>query len=214
MRPWSDPTFSLDMSETSAMIREKKKALRREIRAMRQGLSEESARRMSARVMAGLKESGLLQGRRNVALYASADLEVNTRPLFEDLIREGVRVFLPRVRGKGPELDFFRVSDWDGLIISPLGIPEPGPEGEAADYGEFDFVLVPGIAFDRRGGRLGYGMGCYDRVLEKTRPGAALVGVGYDFQLVSEVPMDEHDVFLSAIVTESKVLPSGDRSGG
>ena len=74
-------------------------------------------------------------------------------------------------------------------------------------------MLVPGVAFDPSGGRLGYGMGCYDRVLERTKPGTPLVGIGYDFQLVDEIPMEEHDVRLSAIIVErGTLLPA--RKGG
>jgi len=96
---------------------------------------------------------------------------------------------------------------------SEMGIPEPEPEGEPVPPEEFDFVLVPGVAFDRHGGRVGYGMGCYDRVLERLREGVPMVGVGYDFQIYEEVPMEAHDVPLSAIVSESEIASSENGDG-
>lgn len=183
-----------------------KNEIRAEVLARRRSLSPQEVEKRSAVVLKHLYESGLLDGGRTFALFAAADGEVRTRPLFERLSSAGRRVALPRVRGRGPEIDFFPVSDWAGLVVSERGIPEPDGSGRAMAPAEFDFVLVPGVAFDESGGRLGYGMGCYDRFLEGVRPGTPLVGIGYDFQVVKEVPMDEHDVRLSALAIERGLL--------
>jgi 5-formyltetrahydrofolate cyclo-ligase len=195
------------------MTIERKKEMRRMVLAMRRSLGADEVERRSASVLKRLDDSGLLDGRETVALYAAADGEVLTRPLFERLKAEGRRPVLPRVRGRGPELDFFRVTDWEGLANSRLGIPEPSGDSEPVPPEEFDFVLVPGVAFDARGGRLGYGMGCYDRVLERTRPGIPLAGIGYDFQLVDEIPMEEHDARLTAVVIERGILLPSEEGG-
>jgi len=191
------------------MVRAQKAELRKKLIKRRKLLSAPRAAEGSRKVIERVRQSGLLNGCRVAALYASADREVVTRPLFEELREKGVRVVLPRVRGKGPHLDFYEPGEWDRMEVSIFGIPEPVPSGDPVAYEEFDFVLVPGIAFDRRGGRLGYGMGCYDRVLEKTRPGVPLVGVCYDFQLVDEVPMEDHDVLLSVVASESEIALPG-----
>ena len=195
------------------MKTEPKKELRKLMLGLRNALSAEEARKRSSAVLENLFAAGLLAGCKTVALYAAAKSEVNTRPLFERLIAEGRTVVLPRVLGQGPNLGFWPVSDWDRLIVSRFGIPEPEAQGEPVAPELFDFVLVPGIAFDPLGGRVGYGMGCYDRVLERVRPGVPLVGMGYDFQLVDRVPMEEHDVPLTAIVIERGFLLP-DRKGG
>jgi 5-formyltetrahydrofolate cyclo-ligase len=183
-----------------------KKQLRKTILAQRRALTPEEVQRRSSVVLENLSRSSLLAGRDTVALYAAADKEVMTRPLFERLIREGRRVVLPRVRGRGPEIDFFAVKDWESLAKSSFGIPEPAPGGEPVAPAALDFILVPGVAFDGRGGRLGYGMGCYDRALAEARPDAPLVGAGYDFQLLDEIPLEEHDVPLTAVVIERGTL--------
>ena len=190
---------------------EDKRALRRRILSLRRALPPAEAGSRSLQVLRALWSSGLLLGRRTVALYAAAGGEVETRLLFHQLRAEGMRVALPRVRGGGPELDFFAVSDWEGLLVSRLRIPEPAPVGEPLLPSAFDLMVVPGVAFDRCGGRLGYGMGCYDRVLVGLRPEAPRVGLGYDFQLLPRVPREAHDVPLSAVVTESEIVlvPTG-----
>ncbi len=195
------------------MSGEEKARLRKLMLEKRRLLDPGEVQQGSAAVMDNLKSSGLLENCGLFALYASAGGEVNTRPLFEELVERGKIVVLPRVRGRGPEIDFFQASDWDALETSSFGIPEPVPSAEPVPPGEFDFVLVPGVAFDRRGARLGFGMGCYDRVLEKIRPGTPAVGVAYDFQVVDEVPAEPHDVFLTAVVSESGIAlsPPGEK---
>jgi len=201
---------------------DQKRKLRRHMLKLRRGLTPAEVEARSEKVLENLRSSGLLEGRGLVALYAAADREVRTRPLFEQLRSRGVKMVLPRVRGKGPVTDFYPVTDWDRLERSSLGIPEPAAEGDPVSYGEFDLILVPGVAFDQLGGRLGYGMGCYDRVLEKTRDDAPRVAIAFDFQVIKKgepvtvgegkesvqydrVPMDDHDVRLTAVVSESGV---------
>lgn len=195
------------------MSREEKKELRRRVLALRRSLSAGAAEERSRRVVDRVLRSGLLGRGEVVALYAAADGEVQTRPLFERLRAEGRRVVFPRVRGKGPEVDFFAVRDWGELETSFRGIPEPQPEGPPVPPDEFDVAIIPGVAFDKGGGRLGYGMGCYDRVLRAMRPEVPRAGIGYDFQLVPRVPMEEHDVPLTMIVVEDRIIlpgPPGD----
>lgn len=190
-----------------------KSDLRRKILAERRSLLPPEVEQRSLLVLDNLFESGILEGQETVALYAAADREVLTRPLFERLVGEGQRVVLPRVRGRGPQIDFFPVRDWSRLEVSRLSIPEPSCEGEPMVPEKFDLVVVPGIAFDCFGGRIGYGMGCYDRVLARTRPRVPLIGIGYDFQLVDRVPRERHDIALTGVIVESKiVLPTNARS--
>jgi len=172
----------------------------------RRALSRQEVETGSAAVNKALLESGLLENVEVVALYAAADNEVLTRPLYERLRDTVGKIVLPRVIGQGPLIEFFPVLDWDALVLSRLGIPEPTAEGEPVEPETFDFVAVPGVGFDAHGGRLGYGMGCYDRVLARVRAGAPLVGIGYDFQLVERVPMDEHDVPLTAVAAPSGIV--------
>ncbi len=183
-----------------------KDQIRKEVISARLALSEREVRQRSDKVIANLQKSGLLEGKNLFALYAAAKGEVETRTLFQVLTKEGKTVVLPRVRGKGPEIDFYRVEDWAELGPSRLGIPEPKPENGPVAPHDFDMVVVPAVAFDRQGGRVGYGMGCYDRVLFRTREECPMIGIGYDFQLFEKVPMQEHDIPLTGVITESEII--------
>jgi len=188
------------------MILDEKKALRQRLLAERRALTRSEVIERSRQVHARAWASGIFNGAKTAALYAAADSEVRTRPLFERLRAEGKSVVLPRVRGAGPEIDFFPVEDWERLLVSARGIPEPEPAGEPTALSRLDVVIVPGIAFDRKLGRLGYGLGCYDRALAGTRPEAVRAGIGFDFQVVEAVPAEAHDVQLSMVIVESRVI--------
>lgn len=194
-------------------LKQEKIALRKELLARRRALAEGEVPVRSAAVLRSLWASGLLLRRQVVALYAAIDQEVLTEPLFVQLRDEGVTVVLPRVRGRGPELDFYEVRDWRSLRPSALRIPEPAGEGAPVPPGSFDLAVIPGVAFDRSGGRLGYGMGCYDRVLPALRRGVPSVGLAYDFQLLDRVPREAHDLVLTHVISESEIVPAPTRAG-
>ncbi len=84
-----------------------------------------------------------------------------------------------------------------------MNIPEPlNPQWIGGE--DVDFMIVPGLAFDRQGGRVGYGGGCYDRMLKNTS--ASKVGLAFGFQLIDHVPLEEHDICLDMVVTETEVI--------
>jgi 5-formyltetrahydrofolate cyclo-ligase len=143
-------------------------------------------------------------GDRQVALYAALPGEVPTRPLFDALIRVGVRCCFPRVTAVGG-LEFAPVARWSELVAADFGVLAPDPGAPAVSLGDCDLVLVPGLAFDRRGVRLGRGKGCYDRAFPPgSAPGTPLCGVAYEVQLEESVPATSHDRAMDAIVTEHR----------
>jgi len=135
-----------------------------------------------------------------VALYAALPDELPLRPVFEALRAEGRRCLLPRIRSR--ELEFVPVMDWGELAPAQLGILAPPPGRPAEDLRPEDLALVPGVAFDRAGRRLGRGGGFYDRAFADVSRSPLLVGVAYALQVVEEVPADSRDRSVDAIVTE------------
>lgn len=132
--------------------------------------------------------------------------EIDVRPALAALAAAGRTCALPVVRGRGLPLAFRRWSPGDPLVPrGPFGIAEPG---DAAPEVEPRVLLVPLLAFDRRGGRLGYGSGFYDRTLARLRAaGPTLaVGVALSVQEVGAVPCGPHDQRLDRIVTEAETI--------
>ncbi len=146
---------------------------------------------------------------RTVLLYASAFAdEVSTSPWIDRAIDLGKRVALPRVEAAGTQLSLFEVrSPANDLIPGYRGIPEPGPNCWPIDPAEVDWALVPGLAFDDRGYRVGRGAGHYDRLLPRLRPDAPAWALILDVQWANEVPIEPHDRALSGVADHRRVVP-------
>lgn len=119
-------------------------------------------------------------------------------------------VVAPRVDWDGGTMTPALVEPGAGFVVRQFGIPEPGDDAPAVDAREIDLIVVPGLAFDEAGGRLGRGAGYYDRFLEGLedveRPGGdrpRAVGLGFEAQIVASVPREPHDRLLDAVVTEA-----------
>ncbi len=136
-----------------------------------------------------------------IMCYYSLSGEVQTVSLIRALLREGKEVYLP-VTKENLEMDAVRLCDADAVHAGALRVMEPN-EGERIDPAQLDLVIVPGLAFDRTGGRMGYGAGCYDRFLPECR--AVIAGLAFEFQMIDQVEMDAHDVFMNCVVTERTI---------
>jgi 5-formyltetrahydrofolate cyclo-ligase len=134
-----------------------------------------------------------------VMAFSSFGSEVDTGPIIERLERDGRRVALPRVEGR----DIVAVAYRSGDRVSPtsFGALEPA-DGERVAPEEIDVVIVPGLAFDRSGHRVGYGRGFYDRFLAAVRPDALTVGICFSVQLMDQVPQGRDDRRVDLVVTE------------
>ena len=141
---------------------------------------------------------------RIVALYSSIGGEVETGGVLESAQKEGKIVLFPVVCGD--HLRFVKVSDTGKMIKGTFGIAEPCITGEAYPPDAADLVVVPGVAFDRAGKRIGFGKGYYDRALHHLEGSGKLVGFCYDFQLVDEIVAEPHDVAVDIIITEKRVI--------
>ena len=142
----------------------------------------------------------LVGEKKSVFVYLSFSSEATTDKLVEALLSAGVAVYAPRVEGK--EMVAVPLDEDSDFALSDYGVREP--LGEAYE-GEIEAAIVPLLAVDPRGVRLGYGGGYYDKFFAK-HPEIFKVGYGYEFQIVDELPEEETDVRLNAIVTDVRVI--------
>ncbi len=182
----------------------KKHLLRAEAHLRRLHLADSVDR--SGQVFARLAALPEYAAARSVLCYVSVRSEVLTRAFMVKSWELGKRVFVPYCEAN--DLKLFHLTSFDDLAPGTLGIPEPKLELRSDDRSraateELDFFVIPGLAFDARCGRLGYGKGYFDRLLRCARPDALLAGVAFDCQIFDEVPMMPHDVRLDAVVAES-----------
>jgi 5-formyltetrahydrofolate cyclo-ligase len=182
-----------------------KNALRRRTAAARDALSPQEIEAKSRAIMDRLFVLEAFDAARVVALFASFRSEVRTGPMIAAALEEGKWVCLPRVT-RGKRLRFYLVTDLArDLEPGCWGIPEPPTSLSQADPARVEAVVVPGLAFDPRGYRAGYGGGCYDRALREL-PRAARIGLAFDCQLVERVPEAAHDLPVQWIITESQTI--------
>lgn len=155
--------------------------------------------RAAAREFLGLAE---VEAASRVALYAARPGELSTRPLFDALRAAGRICLLPVIVGPRCPLEFRIVSAWEDLAPGRYGVLEPTQCGETITLQPSDLALVPGLAFDPDGRRVGSGAGYYDRTFPLGRPAPLLVGYAFHLQRVARVPSAPHDRAMDVIVTE------------
>jgi len=178
-----------------------KRALRLHFKKLRESLSIEEWLERSLKICEHLYASTYYAKAKKIASYFYINKEVNLWPLLEKALLEGKDLFLPRTHLESKRLTFHRVNSLSELSPGAFGIPEPPLAKEEIHPSELELILVPGLAFDHQGGRLGYGGGFYDRVLGQTK--ALKVGIAFSFQLVESLPMEAFDERVDLILTES-----------
>ena len=192
-----------------------KAALRREVLSRRSALTDRASRTQAieARLRA-LDEFGPAS---TIASYIGVGEEVGTTALLEDALARGVTVAVPWRDGN--DLHLARIASLDELVPVSFGLLEP-PDDLARTRllppEDAGLLLIPGVAFDRKGGRLGHGKGFYDRLLERAGTGPLRIALCFECQLVEQVPMVAGDEPMDLVVTEDAVYRVSERtaSGG
>lgn len=188
-----------------------KAALRRSILARRDALDPAERARLSSAALTRLRALPVCRRARAVLGYASFGTELDTRPFLHVVLATGRTLVLPRIDRAARRLALHQVRDLETELRPGVwGIPEPDPARcRTATPAEIDLVLVPGLAFDPEGGRVGYGAGYYDRLLgDWPAPVPPIVAAAFELQVVSAVPVLPTDHRVDLVVTESRIYPT------
>lgn len=188
-------------------IRERKDALRKQAHANRN--AQENKDELSRRIVGAFMSLPEYAEADTVMFYIDVRSEVRTRNDLELALKSGKTIIVPWCNADG-ELELFRLSSMDELELGMYRILEPkvelrGLPEKQVDVQELDLIMVPGVAFDRRGARMGHGKGYYDKLLQHARPNTPLVALAFECQLFEEIPVAEHDIFMDRIITEDHV---------
>jgi 5-formyltetrahydrofolate cyclo-ligase len=181
-----------------------KMSLRQPMLAKRRALTETEARSAGLLAQQALIATREFAEARVVGLYAPVHNEVETSEVMDAALASAKIVLFPAVCPGG--MEFRRVCDPGMLRRGAFRIPEPDAMCPVHSPGEADLIVIPGIAFDMSGKRIGYGKGYYDRALHQLEGKGRLVGFCYDFQVVGEIPAEPHDVRMDMIVTERRIF--------
>lgn len=178
-----------------------KTALRREIRAKKQAMTTAEIEKTSALLAAKLRAHPAYQACNSLYGYLSYNQEVRTLPILEMALSDGKRVAVPKVFGQ--EMRFLWLDDLTAIAPGYCGIPEPVADEPAADD-KTALVLLPGLAFDLEGHRVGYGGGFYDQFLA-AEPKHPTVALCYGFQLFDHLDTEEYDIPADAVLSQEVV---------
>lgn len=208
----ADPPDSSDEldPEAVAFFKQGAKALmRKRFRALRKAVPLSGIEARSRSIIERLEGLDVIRNARSIALFEPivARHEVDLRAFDASLRSRGVTVFYPSIDPATRIMLFREVADREAMEERGLGFRDPGENAPIAEH--LDVVIVPALAVDGRGHRLGYGAGFYDRALPRYVPPARAIAVAFDFQLAVEVPDTEGDFRVDQIVTDTKTLDVG-----
>jgi 5-formyltetrahydrofolate cyclo-ligase len=192
----------LTVTESSAL----KKTIREQAHAAR--LAQLNKDEVSQAIVDRFMQLPEYQQAKTVMFYVDVRTEVRTRQALPAALASGKRIVIPYcVDG---ELELFHLETMDELELGMYRILEPKAElrgipAKRTPVEELDLVMVPGVAFDRRGGRTGHGKGYYDKLLEHALSRTPLIALAFECQLFPEIPMQDHDIFMDKVVTEAAI---------
>ena len=190
----------------SDKLQTEKKKMRAAILALREAMPP-AARSAASRAIID-KVCGLPQyAEATVVLtYMGFGSEIETQSFFERIIADGKIAVLPRVDRASQTLMLHAARSTSDLLTGKWGIREPGADAPQVSINEVDFLLMPGVAFDRFGNRLGYGRGYYDKLLVIADPALTRVAAAFSCQIVEAVPVGPNDQRIDSIITESEII--------
>jgi 5-formyltetrahydrofolate cyclo-ligase len=193
-------------------LQTEKKAIRTSVLNARDAMSMDQRVRESIKMCESIITSTPYQRATNVLAYASFGSEFDTSFLLQRVLTDKKNLVMPRVDKDMQQLQLHQVNHLDELIAGVWDIREPHADAKIILPNNIDFILVPGVAFDSAGFRIGYGKGFYDKLLHSVNPISTRLSAAFDCQIVDAVPNEIHDERVDIIITPTqKILISHDR---
>ncbi|NLZ39330.1 MAG: 5-formyltetrahydrofolate cyclo-ligase [Firmicutes bacterium] len=188
--------------------KEKKKQLRQAVLQQRDLLTAAEIEAHSESIKEKLFSLPEYQAAQTIMFFLNFGKEVMTLKMLPQALKQGKRVVVPKTVPKEKRMILSEIYDIEKDLAPGLWqIPEPKEDSlRPVAPQEIDFVVVPGVAFDLSGNRLGYGGGYYDRFFPQLRPGVPLVALTFELQLVEQVPVDSWDRQVDLIITEKRII--------
>lgn len=194
-------------------MQERKKTIRDQAHANRN--AQERKDELSVEICAKFAALPEYVRAKTVMYYIDVRSEVRTRHALPAALAQGKKIVVPWCNDQG-ELELFHLENMDELAVGMYKILEPKPElrllpTKQVEPTQLDLIMVPGVAFDRTGARMGHGKGYYDKLLQHARRDAPLVALAFECQLFPEIPTAPHDIFMDMIITEKAIYPGKGR---
>ena len=183
-----------------------KKTLRQKMLKKRSDVNKSEILEKSNQIKKRLFKTKELNQAHTILFYISYDNEVYTHDMIKECISNGKHVIVPITDKENRFLILSKLENWENLDCGAYGILEPRKEHvKEISIDLIDLIVIPGVAFDEHGNRIGHGMGYYDGLL-KNSINATHIGLAFEFQIVDTIPVEEHDINVDKIVTEKRII--------
>ena len=180
-----------------------KETIRQKFLSKRRGLSKLFVKGRSNLIAQKLLGQNVILGKNRISAYLAINNEVDTNELIDKLIEKGSTILIPAYFEQDCQYHLTQFENWRDLEQGPQGIWQPS-NAKPIDPKNLEVSILPGIAFSKKGVRLGYGKGIFDKLLYRSK--ALKIGLAYDFQIIDEVPQEKHDLVMDVVVTEERVI--------
>lgn len=182
-----------------------KKEFRELINSRRREMDDEIKKQWDATILHNILKSEFYKNAQVIFTYVSFQGEVDTIKFIETALADGKTLCVPKVISKKEGMEAHIITSLADLERSSYGILEPKNQSQLINPLDIDLLIMPGVAFDKNNGRIGYGGGFYDRYLKKIDPEAHKIALAYDFQIFDEIPMDEFDERVDFIISSESM---------
>ncbi|MCK4650920.1 5-formyltetrahydrofolate cyclo-ligase [Candidatus Babeliales bacterium] len=184
-----------------------KKRLRKNFLIKLKKLNNEHFKKTSNKINTKLFNIKIFQNSKNIGIYFSKDNEVDTKNIIIKLLKTNKKVFLPKI--KNITLEFRKINNLKDLEIGMYKIKEPKKKCSIINEKNLDILILPCIAIDKHGNRIGRGCGYYDRFLNKN-PNIKTICLAYDFQILNKIKSEKHDHKIDIIISEKRIIKTQD----
>ncbi|WP_171011442.1 5-formyltetrahydrofolate cyclo-ligase [Haloimpatiens lingqiaonensis] len=178
-----------------------KKNLRKLMKEKRNSITETTRQKFDNDIFFKIINSNYYKLSKVIFVFVSYNDEINTHKLIKHALQNNKKVVVPKVVSKNGHMIALEINSFDDLEPSNYGILEPKNYCKEIPSKDIDLALIPGLAFDLNGGRMGYGGGYYDRFLKTLSSNCPKIGICYNFQVIQNVPMSEHDIKTDGLIT-------------
>lgn len=183
-----------------------KKEVRKYILDKRDSIPTSQRKIWDNKISEFLIKSNFYKRAKVIFTFVSFKSEVDTHRIINYAIDYGKIIGVPKIKSKQRGIEVFKIASLGDLEKGYFGVMEPKDKCTPINPEAIDLILMPGLAFDKKGGRIGYGGGFYDRFLNNLKKKISKIALAYDFQLLDEVPVNSLDVRVDGIITNRKII--------
>ena len=183
-----------------------KKKVREEIVKKRNNLSSEIKKEYDELIFKQLIESNIYKKAKKIFTYVSFGSEIDTIKFINHALNDNKKIYIPKTDKSKKEMVAIRINSLDNMSVDKWGILEPKAVDKNKIEKNFDLILMPGLAFDRNGNRIGYGGGYYDKYLSQIKETSNKIVLAYDFQIVNNIENEPHDIKANYIITNNDFI--------